>query len=462
MTGLEPLWNLRTKLVGWAQKTWAPVADTSLGRFAADVYLAARALVRDFQGENISLRAAALTYISVFSLIPLITVVLALLRSLHYDEFQRRMRSAIYVALAPGIREESSEFLDRFLTPANSIAIGSVGFVALLFSAASLLRNIDGAVNEVWGIRRQRPMLIRALIYLGLLLLGPVFLAASFSGTGAVRALIVNAGYSVAPQIVLVTTTVLAVTSMTFLYYWTPYAKVQVRSALAGGIVAGLGWVIAKELYQQFAEQIFRYDKLWGSLSVVPLFLAWIHVSWLLVLSGARLSYAVEHAAFRDSLWAFGNHPRALELVATRVAMEATLAWVDGQPPPMPRAMALHLRVPESFVHDAIERMVKAQLLELSRKGGAQPARDPSDLSLAEISSAIHGVTILGGPETWTGPRGAPGFEQVEVLFHKADCATADVLRRTKWTDLIAHLRPGLATAAAPAAPAPPAAAAGG
>ncbi len=446
--------NLRTKLVGWAQKSWEPVARTSVGRFATDVYLAARALVRDFQGENISLRAAALTYISVFSLVPLITVVLVLLRALHQEEFQHRMRSAIYLALAPGFREQSSEFLERFLTPANSIAIGSVGFIALLFSASSLLRNIDGAVNEVWGIRRQRPILIRALIYLGLLLLGPVFLAASFSGTGAVRELIVNAGYSIAPQIVLVTMAGSAITGLTLLYYWTPYAKVAVRSALAGGIVAGLGWVVAKILYQGFAEQIFRYDKLWGSLSVVPLFLAWIHVSWLLVLSGARLSYAVEHSSFRDSLWAFGNHPRALELVATRVAMEATLAWVDGQPPPLAQELALRLRVPESFVHDAIERMVNAHLLEHGRKGGVQPARDPSDISVAELVGALHGLTILGGPETWTGPRAAPGFEQVEALFHTADCATADVLRRTRWIDLIAHLRPGLTASAAPPPPA--------
>jgi membrane protein len=251
----------------------------------------------------------------------------------------------------------------------------------------------------------------------------------------------------------------LAVIGLTLLFYWTPYAQVAVRSALAGGIVAGVGWVIAKVLYQEFAEQIFRYDKLWGSLSVVPLFLAWIHVSWLLVLSGARLSYAVEHSSFRDSLWAFGNHPRALELVATRVAMEATLAWVEGQQPPLPRELALRLRVSETFVHDAIERLVKAHLLELGRKGGVLPGRDPADISLAELAAAIHGVTILGGPETWTGPRGAPGFEQVEAIFHTADAATAEVLRRTKWIDLIAHLRPGLA---APEPPAPPATAARG
>ncbi|MDY7228621.1 YhjD/YihY/BrkB family envelope integrity protein [Hyalangium rubrum] len=458
MPVLLPLRNLHTKLVGWAQKSWEPVAKTSVGRFATDVYLAGRAVVRDFQGENISLRAESLTYISVFSLVPLVTVGLVLLRTLHQEGFERRMRTAIHMALAPGIREESSAFLEGFLNPANSMALGSVGFLALLFSASSLLRNIDGTVNEVWGIRRQRPILIRAAIYLGLLVLGPIFLAASFSGTGAVRALIVNAGYSIAPQIVMVTMGTLAVTGLTLLYYWTPYAKVAVRSALAGGLMAGLGWVLAKELYEGFAEQIFRYDKLWGSLSAIPLFLAWIYMSWLLVLCGARLSYAVEHAAFRDSLWAFGNHPRALELVAARVALEATLAWVDGQPAPLPRQLATRLRVPESFVHDAIERMVSAKLLERVRKGGIRPARDPAEMTLADLVLALHGVMITGGPETWSGPR-APGFEQVETFFQAADCATADVLRRTRWSDLVAPLRPA---PAAQESPSPASTAAGG
>ncbi len=442
MTDLPLLRNLQAKLAG-----------SSMGRFATDVVLAGRALIRDFQGENISLRAASLTYISVFSLVPLVTVGLVLLKTLHQDEFQRRMRTAIQVALAPGIRDESSAFLDRFLSPANSVAIGSIGFLALLFSASSLLRNIDGSVNEVWGIRRQRPLYVRALIYLGLMVVGPVFLAASFAGTGAVRALVVNAGFSIAPQILLVTTTLLAVTCLTMLYYWAPYARVEVRSALAGGISAGLAWVLAKQLYQEFAEQIFRYDKLWGSLSAMPLFLAWIYLSWLLVLYGARLSYAVEHAAFRASLWAFGNHPRALELVASRVAIEATLAWVDGSAPPLPRDLATRLRVPESFVHDAIERMENAHLLERVRKGGLRPTRDPAELTLADVALAIHQVMITGGPETWTGPR-APGFEQVESLFQAADCATVDVLRRTRWIDLIAPLRPGLTAPEPPARPA--------
>ena len=96
-------------------------------------------------GENIRLRAAALTYISVFSLVPLLTVVLGLLGAYHQQAFQHRLRVLISAVLAPGIREESAAFLERFLAPGHTTAIGSVGFLGLLFSAGSLLHNIDAS-----------------------------------------------------------------------------------------------------------------------------------------------------------------------------------------------------------------------------------------------------------------------------------------------------------------------------
>jgi membrane protein len=439
-------------LLAWAQRVWAPLSNTMAGRFLSDTVLAGHAVFRGFRGEDISLRAAALTYISTFSLVPLLTVGLVLVRSLHQEGFQRRLRFAITEMLAPGVREESAEFLDRFLHPASSIAIGSFGFLALLVSSGSLLRHIDAAVNAIWGIQRQRSLWARGLIYLGLLLLGPVFLAASFSGTGAVRAFFVGRTGHYSHVFITAGTTLLAVGALTLLYFWTPNAHVRIRSALAGGLVAGLAWVVAKQGYGGIAERSFYYNPIYASLGALPLFLAWIYLSWLIVLGGARLSYAVEHVSFRDSLWAFGSHPRALELVGARVALEATLAWVDGHKPPLPRELAKQLRVPEAFVHETVERMLEGRLLVRGRKGGLQPARDPAELTLADLTLAVHGVMITGGPETWSGPK-APGFEQVEGFFQASDCAGIEVLRRTRWLDLVIPLRPGLAAPAAPAAP---------
>ncbi|NMO20307.1 YihY family inner membrane protein [Pyxidicoccus fallax] len=453
------LWLVATrdKLVAWGLRMWAPVQDTQIGRFATDTFMAASTVAQGFRGENLRLRAAALTYMSMFSLVPLLTVGLVLLSAFHQEQFKERLRFVVGELLDPGVVGKTSAFLDKFLQPSNSIAIGSVGFLAVMLSAGSLLRQLDGAVNELWGIRRQRPWGIRLLIYGGLLLLGPFFLAASFSGTGKVRAFL----QSHAPHagaFIFVGTALIAVASLTLLYFWTPYSHVRVRSALAGGLVAGLGWMVAKQVYAEFAVRSFRHNPIYASLGALPLFLAWVYVSWLLLLFGARLSYAVEHVAFRDSLFAFGTHPRAHELVAARIAQEATLAWVDGTQPPTPRELATRLRVPESLVHEVVDRMVEAELLERLRRGGVRPAKDPALLSLADTTLAVHGVMISGDAETSRPPR-APGFEQMEPLFQAADCASIDLLRRTRWLDLVVPLRPGLAEAP-PATP--PRVAAGG
>ncbi|MFY0580175.1 YihY/virulence factor BrkB family protein [Cystobacter fuscus] len=145
------LQRLRTRALQWARSTWAPLERTRAGRFAMDTALAVRSLARGFQGENIRLRAAALTYISVFSLVPLLTVVLALLGAYHQQAFQHRLREFISAVLAPGVREESATFLEGFLEPGNTTAIGSAGFLGLLFSSGSLLHNIDVSLNEIWG-----------------------------------------------------------------------------------------------------------------------------------------------------------------------------------------------------------------------------------------------------------------------------------------------------------------------
>jgi len=435
----------RARTRAWTRQVWEPMQGTQVGRFATDTLTAARTVAQGFRGENLRLRAAALTYISMFSLVPLLTVALVLLTAFHQDGFKAELRRVVGELLDPGVVGKTSEFLDRFLQPSNRIAIGSVGFVAVMLSAGSLLRQLDGAVNELWGIRRQRPWGARLLIYAGLLVLGPFFLAVSFSGTGKVRDFL-HSHAPHAPAFILLGTTLIAIASLTLLYFWTPYSHVRVRSALAGGLVAGLGWMMAKQVYAEFAVRSFRHNPIYASLSALPLFLAWVYVSWLLLLFGARLSYAVEHAAFRDSLFAFGSHPRAYELVGARVAQETTLAWVDGTQAPTPRELATRLRVPESLVHEVVDRMVEAELLERLRRGGIRPARDPATLSLADTTLAVHGVMISGDAESRNGPR-APGFEQMEPLFQAADCASIDMLRRTRWLDLVVPLRPGLAAA---------------
>ncbi|QRN99861.1 YihY family inner membrane protein [Archangium violaceum] len=448
--------RLRASAFQWARRTWEPVARTRTGRFALDTLLAVRSLARGFLGENIRLRAAALTYISVFSLVPLLTVVVALMGAYHQQAVQQRLREIIFAVLAPGVREESAAFLQRFLQPGHTTAIGSAGFLGLLFSAGSLLHNIDESLNEIWGVKNNRPWLLRALIYAGLLLLGPLLLAISFAGTGEVRSFLQETHAPVflrlSEQLFGPLSPLTGVIGLTVLYYVTPNTHLRFRSALAGGLVAGLAWWVARHVYTGAAAYSFRHNPLYASLGALPMFLAWLYVDWLLILTGGRVSYAVEHATYRDSLWAFGTHPRARELVAARVAQEATLVWFDGGTPPLPRDLALRLRVAESLVHEVVDDMERAGLLERQRKGGILPARPPAELTLADLTLAVHGVYNPVEPQAWNTPR-APGFEPLEAFFGESDRAGLDVLRRTRWLDLAILVRPGLAEVATAAPP---------
>ncbi|MFL5351269.1 YhjD/YihY/BrkB family envelope integrity protein [Archangium sp.] len=449
MRSFSPLFlqRLRARALQWARRTWAPLERTRTGRFAVDTVLAVRSLARGFQGENIRLRAAALTYISVFSLVPLLTVVLALLGAYHQQAFQQRLREIIFAVLAPGVREESAAFLERFLKPGHTTAIGSAGFIGLLFSAGSLLQNIDVSLNEIWGVKNHRPWLVRALIYAGLLVLGPLMLALSFTGTSVVHSLLEG---TPSPLLGLyeflfgALSPITAAAGLTLLYYVTPNTHLRLRSALAGGLVAGAAWSVARHVYTGAAAYSFRNNPLYASLGALPMFLAWLYVDWLIFLVGARLSYAVEHATFRDSLWAFGAHPRARELVAARVAQETTLVWLDGGTPPLPRELARRLRVTESLVHEVMDDLERARLLERHRRGGFLPARPPAELTLADLTLAVHGVYNPVEPGTRSSPR-APGFEILDAFFRESDRAGLDVLRQTRWLDLAILVRPGLA-----------------
>ncbi|HEY8206572.1 MAG TPA: YhjD/YihY/BrkB family envelope integrity protein, partial [Myxococcaceae bacterium] len=171
----------RDRLKSTLVHTGQTLRTTSGGRFAADTMSAMRAVALGFRGENISLRASALTYATIFSLVPMLTVALAILQNLHQEEFTAQLRGFVQKLLEPGIREDTHALLERFINRASSVAAGWIGFsilaitagallerfigrassvaagwigfTVLAITAGALLRNLDGSLNEIWNVR---------------------------------------------------------------------------------------------------------------------------------------------------------------------------------------------------------------------------------------------------------------------------------------------------------------------
>ena len=173
---------------------------------------------------------------------------------------------------------------------------------------------------------------------------------------------------------------------------------------------------------------------LYGSLGVAPLFLTWVYVAWYIVLAGARLAYAVEHADFNDAFRDHLEHPRSQELIACRIAELLTRGVQGGLLGLSTRSLAAELKMPEQRVIELSTRLVEAGLLTLSSPQRLlAPARAPEELTVADISAAVGGVARLVSQDRSSG---TGQFETVAAYFGAADRATVEKLKEISWVDL--------------------------
>ncbi len=411
-----PKRSLTTKWAGRAVKAWRVIVAVVLG----------------YRGEELALRAGNLTFITITSLVPLAAVVLSLLEVFSSVQGEHHVEKLVTRFFQDILSPGGEATIHKFLTGAKSRAGGNLSFVALLVSAGILVRHLDASLNQVWSVRRRRPILLSIGLYLGVLLVGPLLMAVTLLGTDTVKQLIVWLHIPFSGVAFELGSLLTAVSVLTLLYKLAPHAHVPWRSALFGGAVAGLAWELARHLYRSIADLFWSANPLYGSLGIAPLFLTWAYVAWYIVLSGARLAYAVEHADFHDEFRDLLAHPRSAELIATRMAALVAHAALKGLPAPTVLSLATSLKLPAQRIADLAFHLEGAGLL-LRRKDELFPAREPSALTVADISAAVGGTVMNAAAERklHTGL-----FERVASIYSAVDDASVEKLKEISWADL--------------------------
>jgi membrane protein len=404
-------------------------------RRSGDAARRIRAVFSGYRGEQLSLRAAALTYVSIFSLVPLAVVGLILLRELGEETFERRMEHLILRLLAPGLAESALATLRGILTDASARVAGGLGFAALVLSAIPLIQMLDHALNEVWNVRENRPWAVRILVWLAALIAVPLLLGTAISANSVLRRFLQDSGMPFSGEILSVVATLTAIGALTLLYVVTPNCRVRWVFAFVGAGVAGLLWTALRAGYTSFAAQTFRYGVLYGSLGAIPLFLLWLYLSWFIVLAGARLAYALQNARFQSVWPALVGHPRGRELAAVRIVQHLTRAWLEQQRAPDQASLAREIELPEDVVQPILEALRDANLVHEGRHSGWSPARDPAHLTLGEVTAALGGHG-LGAPDGLDPSLPAQDLAQIDAVLMAADAEAAQRLQSWSWVDL--------------------------
>ncbi len=251
---------------------------------------------------NFSLRtAAALSYTTLLSLVPLLTVMFSVVSAFPvFDEVVTRLQDYIFRNFVPASGQVVQSYIQQFLR--QSARLTGPGIVFLVLVAVMLMDTIDGVLNGIWKVRRRRRWLAQFLVYWSVLTLGPLLLAVSIVVTSYLVSLSlltgVDPGGTLQGLLLSVMPFLSIMVALTLLYVLVPNRSVPLRHGLTGAAVAAILFELAKRGFTLYVANVPTYATIYGALAVIPLFLVWIYVSWVVVLLGAELTYCL--TVFRD------------------------------------------------------------------------------------------------------------------------------------------------------------------
>lgn len=225
--------------------------------------------------------------------------------------------------------------LQTQVSTVNFKSIGLVGLGLLIWAGLSLVVSLETSFNRIYDAPSGRPWHLRITIYWAVITLGPVLVALSFFLTSQVidTAASVDAFGVLGWFLNLLTP--LASTAATWLllllmYKLLPNVKVQLRAALIGSLVAAVLWELSKWGFRLYVNRAVGYSALYGSLGLVPLFLLWMYVTWMVVLFGLEISYVVQ--TVRGTRFVRFGHPEehADRLIESSVVIRVAAAVAEG------------------------------------------------------------------------------------------------------------------------------------
>lgn len=243
-----------------------------------------------FREDRLGVTAGSLTFTTVISIVPLFTVGLAIFSAFPmFERMEVMLQQWMIQSLMPdSIAKQVSRYLVQFSSKASKM--GWVGALFLLVTALTLVLTIDRKLNDIWRVRKLRPLAQRILVYWAVLTLGPLLLGASLSLSS--YALSVSRGW-VGPLgggLLLVLDSVeflLTIMAMAALFRYVPNARVRWSHAMVGGLFVSLAMEGVRKLLAWYLLKVPTYSMVYGTFATVPILLVWVYLAWSIVLAGA-------------------------------------------------------------------------------------------------------------------------------------------------------------------------------
>ena len=368
-------------------------------------------------------QAAALSYHTIFGIVPLAIVMLLIFQSLPaHSDIGEKVKSLVYEHLQLSIKYASepeysektvvlTEVLDAIVenffegVEEGKGSVTLVSVVIIIWAALALLSTIERAFNNIWHVGKGRSILHRIINYWALLTLGPlllglgIYITTQYSPVGEIQRKVLS---NTAPVVL---SYIISTVAFFLLYFVLPNTKVQARAAIWGAAVAALVWAFAKWGFRIYVVEFIPYSKVYGVLGLVPLSVLWIFITWLIVLFGLQLTFTTQHlksldaaeiaAASKTEQYFIAN-----DLTAINIVREIAAAFEANKAPVSSEVICSKLNMPGEFGNKILNHLVDSGLIAKTSdpKVGFIPAKDPVNIRLSDIAAAVAEVGFAQSP----------------------------------------------------------------
>ena len=330
-------------------------------------YLVARAFIQD----RLLVRASALVYATLLSIVPLLAVMFSLLKGFG---FHNRLEPTLYQIMAP-LGQQAMDLvipnIVNFVDNVDVSALGAAGLLLLLFSVLSIINNIERAFNDIWKVHRVRSLQRRFSDYLSVLLLGPLLLFTILGITASLQSFTLVEMIQKMPVVsFIVNKTAPTVTSWVAFYFlitFIPNTRVRIRSALIGAILSGTLWQFANIFFARFIVASYQTGAkaaLYAGFATLPLFLVWLFISWAIVLLGAEIAYAHQNA--NKISWEIrGTHysQQFKEAITIQILVLVGEPFHYAKPAPSMKDLTDVLNVPERLINEILTDLIAQRFI---------------------------------------------------------------------------------------------------
>ncbi len=377
-----------------------------------------------FVEDECLFRASALTYITVLSLVPLLAFSFSVAKGFGF--YQQLIQGTVnpfldrtfgpLVEQAPRLASSEGTHgvrvaIDRLLEIVGGVvqetrvtSLGAFGLVILGWAVIKLLGTIERSFNHIWGVQRPRTLLRKVSDYLTMVIVTPIFL---FTATGITAAAQANGLVEILRErlhlgalldlLVALLPLFALWLGFSFVYLAMPNARTRVSSAIVGALVGGTLWQITLLLHLKFQIGVAHYSAIYSGFAAIPIFLIWVHISWVTVLLGAEVCFA--HQSEPSYLRVARSRPADhafKELVGLRAMARIGERFLAGCEGWTAAGLATELAVPEKPLEEILETLVERRLLAaipLAKEDVFLPARDLDAITVKSVIDALKGTT---------------------------------------------------------------------